>query len=236
MGDFVSIKLITFDVYSALLDVDNGLIGNLQEILSLPLIQAKRMAKLWRSKQLERACLSNSLGIGRTSFQECTRQSLVYVCELENVKIDSELSEKLVASWNSLPPWPEANDALQTIENSGYDLAILSNGDIEMLTAISKSFNVKFKFIFSSETVGFYKPHKSVYHLPQKIAGISPEQTIHIAGGANDVLGAGVAGLNCIWSNKNNDSLLDVRYPAMFEISDLSKLDRILKQVISKCP
>ena len=33
---------------------------------------------MWRAKQLERAAISNSLTLARTSFRECTRQALGY--------------------------------------------------------------------------------------------------------------------------------------------------------------
>ena len=222
--------LITLDVYSALLDVHRGLTENLQRFLGLPPQRALQMAKLWRAKQLERAAMSNSLNIGRTLFRDCTRQSLNYVCELEKISINPKTADDLVACWDTLPLWPEANDALLNIVRQGYDIAILSNGDEEMLAAVSQLFVVDFKFIFSSETAGFYKPHKSVYGLPEKIAGIAPNETLHIAGGANDVLGAVLAGLECVWSNKNNDALLDKRYPAKFEIPNLAMLGSILSQ------
>lgn len=220
--------LITFDVYSALLNVHKGVTESLQNAFDLPLEKAAQMARVWRVKQLERAALSNSLNIGRTLFSECTRQSLNYVCKLENISVDNRTKDSLVADWDCLPLWPEADAVLKKLEKNGYDLAILSNGDSRMLEAVSKLFSVKFKFIFSSESVGFYKPHRSVYELPSQMTNICSKNILHIAGGPSDVQGAVIAGLPCVWSNKNKEILLDDRYPADFEICNLSELEAVL--------
>ena len=221
-------RLITFDVYSALLDVHSGLVFHLQASFDLSTDQASRLAAEWRAKQLERAALSNSLDIGRVSFRDCTRDALKYVCYLEKIELNNQLIENLCDIWDYLPPWPDANKALEKLRANNFDLAILSNGDIKMLEKVSKQFSVEFKYVLSSETVDVYKPHRRVYDMVSKISGLLPEEILHVAGGRNDVTGCVIAGLPCVWINRKKDNVLDHRYLPNLEISNLTNLVSII--------
>ena len=92
-----------------------------------------------------------------------------------------------------------------------------------MLEAVARNFSPNaFDHVLSSETAGHYKPHPSVYALPTTALGIARSDIVHVAGSANDVLGAIAAGLRCIWSNRHADRLLDPAYPPTHEIPDLT--------------
>ena len=58
----MSIKLVTYDVYIALLDIEGSLQPVVQEALSFDADVATTFVRLWRTKQMERAAISNSLG------------------------------------------------------------------------------------------------------------------------------------------------------------------------------
>ena len=80
-------KLITFDIYSALVDINNGLTPIISNITGLSYKNSLSILQSWRYKQLQTTYLSNSLNAGRISFYECTKMSLDYVCKtfsLEN--------------------------------------------------------------------------------------------------------------------------------------------------------
>jgi 2-haloacid dehalogenase len=221
-------RLITFDVYSALLDVQDGLTHIFAEASGLLPDKAGPVVAAWRAKQLEWAAVSNSLSCGRTLFRDCTRQSLNYVCARNGLGLDADIKERLVFAWDKLPLLPEANDAVTDLAAKGYQIAILSNGDQDMLEAVGGLFSVGFHHILSSETAGYYKPHPSVYALPEKLLGIACRDTLHVAGGANDVVGAVAYGMPCIWSNKFCDVLIDPFYAPNYEIEDLSNLADLL--------
>ncbi len=216
--------LITFDVYSALLDVELGLTKNLREFAGDDTDLAISAARVWRTKQLEWASVSNSLKKTKISFEDCTTHSLSYVANKFKLSLSDSIKQDLVAKWGELPLYPEADEAVVALKNMGFKIAILSNGDKKMLDAISKSFSVKFDHILSAEDAGNFKPDPSVYALPEKLLGIKKEQTLHIAGGANDVVGAVSSQMPCIWSNKSGDMIMDFSYSPVLEIQNLSKL------------
>lgn len=218
----MSIKLVTFDVYMALLDIEGSLRPVVQETLGLNADTASAFVRLWRTKQMERAAISNSLGGRRISFGECTAMALDYCLGRNNITIGADTHSNLLFAWDKIKPWPDAENAIAAVKAMGCQTAILSNGDQRMLEAVALNFSAHlFDYILSSEIAGYYKPHPSIYNLPASILGISKENTIHIAGSPNDVLGAIAAGIQCIWSNRHGDQILDPTFPPTHEISNL---------------
>ena len=222
------IKLVTFDVYSALLDIQGGLAVAFARATGMPIGEVRPIVAMWRLKQMERAAASNSLDGQRTSFRDCTRMGLNYVCARFNLDIAADVREELVFAWDHLPLWPEADAAMAAVKQMGYRTAILSNGDQDMLDAVAGLFSTGFDDVLSSESAGYYKPHSAVYALPQTMLGISPAETLHVAGGHTDVVGAVAFGLPCVWSNKTKDQLLDPAFPPDHVIDDLSGLKGLL--------
>lgn len=213
----------------ALLDIEGSLRPVVQETLGLDSNIATAFVRLWRTKQMERAAISNSLGGHRISFGECTAMSLDYCLGRYNILIGADTHNNLLFAWNKIKPWPDAEAAIAAVKAMGCQTAILSNGDQRMLEAVALNFSAQlFDHILSSETAGYYKPHPSIYNLPASVLGISKENTVHIAGSPNDVLGAIAAGIQCIWSNRHSDLILDPAFPPTHEISDLTGVANLI--------
>ncbi len=223
-------KLVTFDVYMALLDIEGSLVPVVQDTLSLDTNIATAFVRLWRSKQMERAAISNSLRKNRTSFRECSAMALDYCLGRHDLVVSPDTRRNLVFAWDTMKPWKEADDAIAAVKALGCQTAILSNGDRVMLEAVARNFSANtFDHILSSETAGHYKPHPGVYDLPATALGIAKADTVHVAGSANDVLGTVAAGMQCIWSNRHADKLLDPDFPPTHEISDLTGVAALIE-------
>jgi 2-haloacid dehalogenase len=224
----MEIKLVTFDVYMAIMDIQNSLSPVIMRNLKTERKVADKFVATWRSKQMERAAISNSLGSGHTTFQMCTLQALEYTL-LRNGFEPSEVDcNSLLQAWDNLRSWPEALDVVKTIKSRGYKIAILSNSDQDMLEAIAHNFGTDFDYILSAETAGAYKPSPKIYDLPLNKLNISANEFIHVAGSPNDVLGARASGLQCYWSNRTNDRILDPIYLETWQGQDLSGILNIL--------
>lgn len=216
-------KLVTFDVYMALLDIEGSLVPVVQETLSLDAEISTAFVRLWRTKQMERAAISNSLGKNRTSFRDCSAMALDYCLGRHNLTLLPDTHRNLVFAWDTMSPWAEADAAIASVKAKGCQTAILSNGDQDMLEAVARNFSPNtFDHILSSETAGHYKPHPSVYDLPTTTLGIAKEDVVHVAGGPTDVVGTIAAGIRCIWSNRHADQLLDPAYSPTHETSNLT--------------
>lgn len=222
-------KLVTFDVYMALLDIEGSLVPAVEEALSLPTEAATAFVRLWRGKQMERAAISNTLQKGRTSFRDCSAMALDYCLGRHKLSVTPDVRWSLVLAWDAMRPWPDADAAIAAIKAKGCKTAILSNGDQGMLEAVARNFSAgAFDHILSSESAGHYKPHPAVYELPTSALGIAKSDVLHVAGSANDVLGTIAAGMRCVWSNRHADLVLDPAYPPTYEVANLGEVAPLL--------
>ena len=215
-------KLITFDVFSALVDYRASLLPVVGTIPGLASDDRERFLELWRTRQLAVAAISNSLQRGRISFRDCTGLALDYGLKRFDLGVDATLRDDLIRAWYALAPWPEADEVLAACREKGCRLAILSNGDQDMLEALAGGFQTSFDDIFSSEHCGVYKPHPDMYALPIRELGV--QDYLHVAGSPNDAIGAGAAGVSCYWSNRQGDHLLLPEHAPLAEGPDLRGL------------
>jgi len=216
----MAFELITFDAYAALVDYRSSLLPVVEAIPGIDKEHAADFLELWRVRQLGAAAMSNALEQGRISFRDCTALALDYALKRHDLSVDSDARDELIQAWNPLTPWPEAGRVLTALKAKGYRLAILSNGDQDMLEALAAGFETPFDHILSSEQCGVYKPHPRVYGLPARELGI--EDYLHVAGSPNDAVGASAAGISCYWSNRLGDTVLLPAYPPDYQGPDLS--------------
>lgn len=205
----------------ALLDIEGSLVPLVADAFNIDTDKALTLVRMWRAKQMERAAASNALGLERTSFREATRLGLEYVVNRYELKIEPKNKDRLVLAWDSLDPWPEARSVIKQVKARGYQTAILSNGDQNMLDAVAAPFGSALDHVLSSESAGKYKPDPAVYALPANELGISALSVVHVAGSPNDVLGATACGMPCVWSNRSGDVLLDPAFPPLAEFPNL---------------
>ena len=214
--------LITFDAYAALVDFRSSLLPVVDAIPGLESGRAADFLELWRSRQLAVAALSNGLDRGRIPFRECTALALDYALGRNGISLDDDARDALIRAWYPLDPWPEADEILATVKDRDYRIAILSNGDQDMLEALAARFETPFDDILSSEQCGLYKPHPRMYALPGRELGI--ENYLHVAGSPNDAIGASAAGVACYWSNRYRDTVLLPEHAPLAEGPDLRGL------------
>jgi len=222
-------QIITFDVYTALFDIENSLLPRVIDALGVG-VDGLTLIRTWRAKQLEYALISNSLAGQRISFRVITGRSLDYALGRTGVDLTEVERDGLVMAWHDLQPWPEANDVLSTVKALGFSIGMLSNGDHAGLSALQQCVNEDFDYVFSSERAGHYKPHPSVYALPLEELGIDGPQILHVAGSTTDAHGTKSAGLPCYWSNRRGDLVLDAACKPDYEFGDLNGLIGVLHE------
>jgi 2-haloacid dehalogenase len=220
-------QLLTFDVYTALADVEGSLTPVLRQKIPSH-VNTLDLVRTWRRKQLEYALISNSFNRERVPFETITRRALDYTLGQANVVVSEAARQDLVVAWKYLRLWPEAAPVLKELAARGFRIGLLSNGDETMLRALAERWPIQCDHVFASDRAGHYKPHPSIYALPREALGLTADQMLHIAGSATDVMGAKSAGLRCVWSNREHDRLLDTRLAPDHEVEDLRGLLRIV--------
>jgi 2-haloacid dehalogenase len=218
-------KVITFDIYSASLDINGSAIPIVEEVIEgLSKEECAEFFKIWRGQQWNYLLLNNSMKDGFYNYRYITERVLEYTEKKFKIKLTKDQKDRLMEIWTSFKAWPEAKVVIDEIKRRGYKVAMLSNGDEDMLIPLQESTAIDFDYVFSADQAGCYKPNRGIYINALDRLGINKDQLLHVAGSLFDVMGAKSAGLNCAWSNRYGEYVLDTQYIPDYEFSSLDRL------------
>jgi 2-haloalkanoic acid dehalogenase type II len=198
--DSKKIKLVTFDVFAALMDLDTSLKINIAEIV--PTLSQKEVTSI--AEQWENAYGSYAGTVfdesvtGPSPFLWVLETSLTEILDKMSISVTKEQFTDLIDAWGHLIPWPDTSTVLTQIYNAGFKVATLSNGDVGTLTTAMQIFapNVSFSYYFSSDfPAGSFKPNEEMYKQVESATSLNPTQILHVAGASSDGWGARNAGL-----------------------------------------
>lgn len=218
-------KIITFDMFSAVLDIEGTAAAHLRSILPEQTEEkALRFFRDWRKKQWDYVLMSASLEQEFISYEYMTEKALEWACRTHKIAQTPQRTEQFMNIWFCFDPWPEAKEVIEALQQKGYRVGMLSNGDTAMLRALAQHCGILFDEIFSAQTAQAFKPHAKIYSQVAKKLGLNPEEHLHVAGSMFDVMGAVSHGTPCCWSNRHGDRLLDEKYRPRYETDDLRGL------------
>ena len=216
-------QLITFDMYSALLDIFGSAVPLVKEVM--PEWSDEECAKYfsrWRSEQWLYMLLLGCTQKGFISYAELTRRAQDYTEFKLNMHPSSEKKEELLHHvWTNFKVWPEAKEVIDELKQRGYQIAMLSNGDYDMLAPLQDANDIQFDYIFSADMAKCHKPGPQIYYLPMTRLGLEKQDYLHVCGSANDLMGAVSAGINVAWHNRRQDRPYDPSVKPLFETRDL---------------
>lgn len=216
------IRAITLDVYAALFDTPGSLARALEELFRRRGVpdDPHVVARTWREKQREAVLVANSLGREPASNRQAIEAAARYALRGLTPPLSAEEARVLVRAWEHLRPWPEVAEVLHAMRGRPLILAVLSNGDREMLRALLTTLPVPFDHIISTEG-GQFKPHPSAYRKALDVLGVPAGELLHVAGSATDAMGATAVGIRTIWVNRSRDAVIDPRLSPAHEVADL---------------
>jgi len=214
-----NIKLIVFDAYGTLFDVNSAAEKCKERIGD----KWESFANYWRTTQLEYTWLRNLMKRHK-DFSQVTEDSLDK--SMKVFKIESSMKGELLSLYKKLSPFLEVKGVLNNLKKKNYKLSILSNGTPALLNELVKSNGLDniFDDIFSIEEVKIYKPDSKVYDLPIKKYKIKKEQVVFLSANTWDVSGGGNYGYNSIWVNRNNNIFDNLDYKPKNEVKNLNQL------------
>lgn len=190
------ITICMFDLYGTVVDMQNGLTRAVA-----PYLKAKgwpgdpsRLVTWWRRAHFENSMIDALLGQTHTPYREIGRISLSYTLERAGVAHTQDEVRKLVAEIERLKPFPDVVEALARLKRK-YRLVILSNGDRDMLQAISPHLGIEFDRIISVAEAGCFKPHAATYRKAAEIMAARPGEILFVANHAFDCVGAKAIGM-----------------------------------------
>ena len=160
------------------------------------------LAEDWRRKQLEYSWLRAVTG-DHVPFWQVTKDALDWSMERHGLD-DLELRERLLALYWELAPYREVPFMLAHLKARGMQVAILSNGNPDMLDGAVDHSGLRsyFDAILSVEEVGIFKPSSRVYDLVGERFGCTPEEVLFMSSNGWDAAGAANYGFRTVWLNR----------------------------------
>ena len=190
------VKVLSFDQYGTIVDMQGGLVE-----AATPYLKKKgwtgnpnSFVTWWRRTHFENSMIDSLCDRGHTPYREIGHRAVDYTLTRAGIAHTSAEIEELVAAIERLRPFPEVPAALEGLAKK-YKLAILSNGDRDMLEAAKPYLGFEFAATISVQEAGCFKPHRRTYETAAKILDLSCLQVMHVANHAFDCIGAKAAGM-----------------------------------------
>ncbi|MCM0045323.1 MAG: haloacid dehalogenase type II [Burkholderiaceae bacterium] len=196
----MSIQAIIFDAYGTLFDVYS--IGALAERLFPG--KGAAVAELWRDKQIEYTRL-RTLSNTYKPFWEVTQDALVFCCRKLGLPLTLDAQTQLMGQYAKLQAFPENLGVLQSLKSEGLKLAILSNGNPEMLDAVVRAAGMDglFTQVLSVHSVQKFKTAPEAYQLGPDMLGVAARDTLFVSSNGWDICGAAWFGFRTFWVNRS---------------------------------
>ncbi|MGR3571994.1 haloacid dehalogenase type II [Brevirhabdus sp.] len=163
----------------------------------------QQIAVDWRLKQLQYSWL-RAVTDTHDDFWQVTQDGLDWALEAAGLQEDQALRQRLLDLYWELSAYPEVSDMLARLKGSGFATAILSNGSPRMLEGAVRSSGLEemLDHVLSVESVGVFKPHRSVYDLVGKKMGCKPAEVLFVSSNGWDAAASSGYGFNTAWVNR----------------------------------
>lgn len=191
--------LFVFDAYGTLFDV-HAAAGRYRDEIG-PAYD--RLSQVWRTKHIEYTWFHSQTN-RPVSFWLLAERSLDYAIATTG-DIPDGVRAKLLDAYRRMATFAEVPGVLRQLKSGGHMLAILSNGDPDMLSDAITAADLEgvFDAVISVQEAGIFKPSMAVYQLVHTHLGGRPADVTFLSSNRWDVAGANVFGFRTIWINRS---------------------------------
>ena len=209
-----------FDAYGTLFDVHSAAAKYAAEIGP----NWERLSQVWRAKHLEYTWIW--AGTDRhTTFWKLAGDSLDTAIATVGA-IPQGVRQKLLEAYMTLDAYPEVAGVLGGLKARGAKLAILTNGDPDMIVDAVRSARLDgvFDHLITVHEVGIFKPPRPVYDLVSRHFGVPLPEVSFQSSNRWDVTAGKVAGMRGVWVNRMGAPKEYPDTPPDLEVRDLAPL------------
>lgn len=188
-----------FDAYGTLFDVHAG-----AERHKLAIGPAwRQLSQVWRAKHLEYTWV-HALSRRPATFWDLAQQSLDHAIAAVGITIPLGVRQGLLAAYRTMDAYPEVAGVIAALKARGAGVAILSNGDPNMLKDAVRAAKLAgtFDAVLSVAAAGIFKPAPEVYRLAAQRFGCHPRAISFQSSNRWDIAGAKAFGFRCVWVNR----------------------------------
>src|SRR3954454_9272887 len=222
------IKVCMFDQYGTVVDMQKGL----TEVVT-PYLQDKgwngrpdAFVTWWRRTHFENSMIDALLHKEHTPYREIGHRAVAYTLERAGIAYTMDEVRFLVAQIERLKPFPDVPAALARL-NTRYKIAVLSNGDPDMLEAAKAFHRIEFDAVISVAVANSFKPHVATYRRAADIMGVEMDEVLFVANHAFDCIGAKSAGMHTTFIDRRTRPFgttphqPDIIVPDMASLADM---------------
>jgi len=223
-GALAGTEICVFDAYGTLFDFNSAVARH--RALVGP--KADALSEMWRSKQIQYTWLRNGMG-SYAKFWQVTSEALDHCLAAQDIK-ESSMRDKLLGAYLALDPFVEVPAMLDRLQRAGMRLAILSNGNPEMLDPMVAASGLadRFEAVLSVDAAMVFKPDPRVYRLVEARCGVKPDKVCFLSSNCWDAHGAAHFGFSTVWVNRAGAPDDNLPGALAGQIRDLSHLPALL--------
>lgn len=219
------IKCLVFDQYGTVVDMQKGL-----REAAAPFLQKKgwtgdpnSFVTWWRRTHFENSMIDALCDRGHTPYRQIGHRAVSFVMDRAGIAYTQAEVEWLVAEIERLKPFPDAREALGKLRTR-YKLAILSNGDRDMLAAAQPFIDIPFDKVMSVQEAGYFKPHWKTYAKAAELLDLDRTSILFVANHAFDCVGAKSYGMRTAFIDRRKRPFGDWPEQPDLIVSDLAEL------------
>jgi 2-haloacid dehalogenase len=222
--NMTGIDICVFDAYGTLYDFNSAVTRHRAAVGP----KADALSEMWRTKQIQYTWLRNGMA-AYAPFWQVTGEALDNCLAAHGIA-DPSVREKLLGAYLALDPFPEVAAMLDRLKRAGMRLAILSNGNPEMLDPMVKASGLadRFEAVISVDAAKVFKVDPKAYRLVEARCGIKPDKACFLSSNCWDAHGAAHFGFRSIWVNRAGAPDDNLPGKISTQIKDLSQLPALL--------
>jgi 2-haloacid dehalogenase len=196
-------KVLVFDQYGTVVDMQQGLADAVAPFLENKGWSGKphSFVTWWRRTHFENSMIDALCDRGHTPYREIGHRAVSHVMDRAGIEYTQDDVEWLVSQIESLKPFPDVIEALERLKTR-YKLAILSNGDRDMLAAAGPHIGFRFDRVISVQEAGYFKPHWKTYAKAEEILGEDRTSILFVANHEFDCVGAKSYGMRAAFIDR----------------------------------
>lgn len=215
---------LCFDAFGTLYDTESPA-TRLRAHADAPAGVVDDVVALWREKQLQYSYLV-ALMDAYQPFDEVTLAAMDYALDYYGLDLEGEQRAAVASAYEELDPFPDTVSALQRLDETDIELAVLSNGAPHSLEALADRAGITeyFSALISADEVRTFKPDPGVYENAADRLERPIDDCWLVSSNAWDAAGAASAGMGVAWVNRNGDPAERVGGDATLVVDSLAAL------------
>ena len=224
------IKALAFDQYGIIVDMQKRLTQAVTPFLAKKGWKGSpdSFVTWWRRTHFENSMIDALIDRGHTPYRQIGHRAVSFVMDRCKIGYTQDEVCWLVGEIERLKPFPDVVAALGKLRAAGYALAILSNGDPDMLKAAALHIGFAFDHVISAAQAGYFKPHWKTYATAAELIGLDRSSILFVANHAFDCIGAKAYGMRTAFIDRRKRPFGETPHQADLIVADFAELAAML--------